>query len=459
MATVQQKRIWGWMSFDWAQQPFYTLGLTFIFGPYFASVATTYFLGTGLAEPDAKANAQSLWTMGQTVSGLIIAFSAPFLGAYADLSGRKIPWIAFFSAILIVCSWSLWFMTPDGANIILCLVLFYVAFIASESALNFINAILPSLGDDKEVGRISGSASACGYWGGVLALFIILLFFEDGAGQTLIGLQPLFGLDAAQNEGTRAVGPFIAIWFAIFMIPFFLWVRDDTSKPKRSVNFGQVITDLKFTIVNLRRNRSLLNFLVGSMLYRDALNALYAFGGVYATLVLDWKTMQVGIFGIIAAIAAAIITFIGGRADKRYGPKVVIRIAVWVLIAVCITVITMTRENIGFIALPTGSIVPDVIFYICGAAIGGAGGALYAASRSMMVRHTDPQRPAEAFGLFALTGKATAFLAPLLITIATFVSGNTQIGFAPLIVLFLLGLLMLRWVKSEGDRAAWSAHS
>jgi len=74
-----------------------------------------------------------------------------------------------------------------------------------------------------------------------------------------------------------------------------------------------------------------------------------------------------------------------------------------------------------------------------------------------MVRHTHPERPAEAFGLFALTGKATAFLAPALITLFTVISGNTQIGFIPVIILFLIGLIMLRWVNKDGDRAEWSA--
>jgi len=101
--------------------------------------------------------------------------------------------------------------------------------------------------------------------------------------------------------------------------------------------------------------------------------------------------------------------------------------------------------------------IPDIIFFTCGSVIGGAGGAIYAASRSMMVRHTNPERPTEAFGLFALSGKATAFLAPALIGIFTAITGNVQLGFLPVIFLFLLGLLLLSWVNKDGDRAEWSA--
>ena len=460
MASVEKKRIWGWMAFDWASQPIYTLGLTFIFGPYFAAVATDYFLNSGAPVDQAKANAQSMWSLGQSVAGLVIAITAPILGAWADLSGRKIPWIAFFSVIYVVATWMLWGLTPDGSRLVFTLVIFYVGFFAAESALNFTNAILPSLGNDKEVGRISGSGAAFGYWGGVLSLFILLLFFVDTNGKTmLLELEPAFGLlDASQNEGTRAVGPFIAIWYAVFMIPFFLWVRDKRDAPSHRVNVVAVFRDLKSTIKGVLDSRSLSSFLLGSMLYRDALNALYAFGGVYATLVLDWETMQVGIFGIIGAITAAIATYIGGRFDQKIGPKPVIKVAISVLVLVCIIIVSMNREHIGPIALEPGSNLPDIIFLICGSAIGGAGGALYASSRSMMVRHTDPNRPTEAFGLFALTGKATAFLAPMLIGIVTYLTGNVQLGFVPVIVLFLIGMLMLRWVNSEGDRAEWSAH-
>ena len=457
--AVSKKRIWGWMSFDWATQPFYTSGLTFIFGPYFAVVAVQYFLDAGMDADAARAQSQSLWSSGQTIAGLFIAFSAPFLGAYADNSGRKVPWIAFFSVVFVIATVLLWNLKPDGGTLFLSLIIFYVGFVAAESALNFVNAILPSLGNDEEVGRISGSGAAFGYWGGVLSLFILLLFFVESpeTGLTLLGNPPVFGLDATQLEGNRSVGPFIALWFIIGMIPFFLWVRDDPNAPRKSVAFGAVARDLGETLKSVAQRRSLLNFLLGSMFYRDALNALYAFGGVYAALVLDWQTIQIGVFGIIAAIAAAIFTWVAGLCDQRFGPKPVIRVCVWVLIFVSITIVCMSREVFYGIPLAEGSQVPDIVFYFCGVLIGGAGGGLYAASRSMMVRHTHPERPAEAFGLFALSGKATAFIAPGLITLFTYMTGNNQLGFLPVIFLFLLGLILLRWVNKDGDRAEWSA--
>ncbi|MDG1406666.1 MAG: MFS transporter [Octadecabacter sp.] len=459
MAQATKKRIWGWMAFDWASQPFYTVGLTFVFGPYFAVVAAEYFMSSGVESGAAKAQAQSLWSSGQTVSGLIIAFTAPFLGAFADNSGRKIPWIAFFSVMFVVAISMIWMLTPEGAALYLVLILFFIAFIAAESALNFVNAILPSLGNKDEVGRISGSGAAFGYWGGVVSLAIMLLVFvEQDNGRTIfVGLEPPFGLNPNEKEGTRFVGPFIAIWFAVFMIPFFMWVRDDPTTGGKSTNLRAVAGDLWGTMKSVAQRKSLLNFLVGSMFYRDALNALYAFGGVYAALVLDWGITAIGVFGVVAAIAAAITTWIAGLADARFGPKPVIRVAVWLLILASITIVGMSREQIFWITLPIASTLPDTVFYVCGAIIGGAGGTVYTASRSMMVRHTHPDRPAEAFGLFALSGKATAFLAPAGITLFTWWTGNTQLGFLPVIILFLMGLFLLKWVKPQGDRDEWAA--
>ena len=459
MAQATKKRIWGWMAFDWASQPFYTVGLTFVFGPYFAVVAAEYFMSSGVESGAAKAQAQSLWSSGQTVSGLIIAFTAPFLGAFADNSGRKIPWIAFFSVMFVVAISMIWMLTPEGAALYLVLILFFIAFIAAESALNFVNAILPSLGNKDEVGRISGSGAAFGYWGGVVSLAIMLLVFvEQDNGRTIfVGLEPPFGLNPNEKEGTRFVGPFIAIWFAVFMIPFFMWVRDDPTTGGKSTNLRAVAGDLWGTMKSVAQRKSLLNFLVGSMFYRDALNALYAFGGVYAALVLDWGITAIGVFGVVAAIAAAITTWIAGLADARFGPKPVIRVAVWLLILASITIVGMSREQIFLITLPIASTLPDTVFYVCGAIIGGAGGTVYTASRSMMVRHTHPDRPAEAFGLFALSGKATAFLAPAGITLFTWWTGNTQLGFLPVIILFLMGLFLLKWVKPQGDRDEWAA--
>ncbi|MBV1897510.1 MAG: MFS transporter, partial [Rhodobacteraceae bacterium] len=93
------------------------------------------------------------------------------------------------------------------------------------------------------------------------------------------------------------------------------------------------------------------------------------------------------------------------------------------------------------------------LFYVAGILIGAAGGAVQSASRHMLTRQGNPDRMTEAFGLYALSGKATSFLAPALIAITTDISGSQRLGASPLIVLFALGIVLLIWVKPHGDHA------
>ncbi len=449
-----KKRIWGWYFFDWASQPYNTLLLTFVFGPYFAEVARAHFAGQGLTPEAAGAEAQALWGYGQSVTGVIIALMSPVLGAIADGSGRRMPWIWAFSALYVIGASALWFLTPTAPHLVLILAFFGLGLIAMEFATNFTNALMPGLAPPEDLGKVSGSGFAFGYTGGVLSLFIMLLLFvESGStGKTLIGLDPLFGLDAAERERTRAVGPFTAIWYALFMIPFFLWVRE---APHRGPKLGVAASlgVLGRLIASLPTRQSLFAYLGSAMLYRDALNALYSFGGVYALGVLGWSVTQVGVFGIIGAISAALATWLGGKLDTLRGPKPVIVLSCWVLIVVCAVLVGMSRDSFFGMALAPESRLPDMVLYGCGILIGAAGGTIQAASRTLMAFHTTPDRAAEAFGLYALSGKATAFIAPFAIAVATDLSGSQRIGVAPLIGLFLIGLVLLHWVKPNGEQA------
>jgi UMF1 family MFS transporter len=135
------------------------------------------------------------------------------------------------------------------------------------------------------------------------------------------------------------------------------------------------------------------------MFYRDALNGMYTFGGIYALGVLEWSVIDIGVFGIMAAITGAIFAYLGGFADRAFGPKPVIGACILVLTAVGITIVSVSRETVFGMPVAPDSALPDIVFYVCGALIGAAGGVLQAASRTMMVRQARPDRMTEAFGL------------------------------------------------------------
>ncbi|MDO5603867.1 MAG: MFS transporter [Paracoccus sp. (in: a-proteobacteria)] len=448
---MNRKRIWGWWFFDWAGQPYHTLLVSFIFSIYYADVARRFYILQGYDAAQAGAMAQTLWGYGLAISGAIIAILAPVLGAVADSTGRRMPWVWFFSGAVIVGAAGLWWLTPDNPNLIAAVAFFGLGLIGIEFATIFTNAMLPGLAPRDEIGRVSGAGFAFGYLGGLVALAIMLLFFaESESGQTLLEIAPLFGLDPAQSEGTRFVGPFTALWYAVFMIPFFMWVREPATTGQR-FSVTATMTGLWRLIAGLRHRPSLGAWLVSSMLSRDALNALYGFGGVYAGTVLGWSVTMSGIFGIVSVIAAALISWLGGHADRRWGPKPVVIVAIIALSAVCVLIIGMERRALFGIALAPGSKLPDALFFLCGALIGGAGGAMQAASRTLTARHTSEARATEVFGLYALSGKATAFLAPFLIATVTAATGNQRLGIAPLIVMFLLAIWLLRWVNKNGE--------
>ncbi|SIS53062.1 MFS transporter, UMF1 family [Roseivivax lentus] len=442
--TETRKRIWGWFFFDWASQPYNTLLITFIFAPYVKELMVD------------GAAAQTAWAFGIGFAGIAIALLAPVLGAIADTGGNRIRWIWGFSALYVIGSGMLWFAAPDDFNLYATLFFFALGLVGMEFATIFTNAMLPDLGPREEIGRLSGNGWAFGYVGGLLTLVIMLVFFAESAttGRTFVGLTPPLGLDAEAREGTRFVGPLTAIWFAIFMIPFFAWVRDPRAKPAPPGAVRKALGDLGRTIRTLPRYPSLFSYLGASMFYRDALNGMYAFGGIYAAGVLGWSVVDVGIFGILAIISGALFAWLGGKADMRHGPKPVITVCILALTAVAISIVLVSRERVFLLPVAEGSNLPDIAFYVFGVVIGAAGGVLQAASRTMMVRQAHETRMTEGFGLYALAGKATSFLAPMLIGFATWASGSQQVGVSPLILLFAIGLLLLRWVKPDGDRAA-----
>ncbi len=454
MVTIsKRKRIWGWYFFDWASQPYNTLLLTFIFGPYFTATVTANLVADGMANEAARAQAQAYWGWGLAAAGILIAVLAPVLGAIADNSGRKLPWIWLFSLMYFVGSGALWWTAPQDFSVIWALFFFGTGLIGMEFATIFTNSYLPQLDDDPaELGRLSGSGWAFGYVGGVLALAVMLALFQATAnGTTMAGLSPLLGLDPETKADTRVVGPLTAIWFAVFMVPFFLYTRDTNQAYATRISIAQSMRDLANTLKGLPRHPSLMAYLGSSMFYRDALNGMYTFGGIYALGVLGWSITQVGIFGIIAAIAGALACWMSGKIDRRVGPMPVIVFCVITLACVALLIVMITPTSIMGIPIAEGSSAPDITFFIAGAVIGAAGGSLQASSRNMMTRQANPERMTEAFGLYALSGKATSFLAPALIAFTSQVTGSQRLGVSPVVGLFIVGLVLLVWVKPKGD--------
>ena len=437
-----------WIFFDWAAQPYFTLITTFVFAPYFA----TYVAAT-------PAEGQSLWGFATAAAGLLIAAMSPVLGAIADASGRRKPWIAVFGAALVIGSSLMWIGKPGDPSVILPLLIAYaIATIGVEFATVFNNAMMPSLVPPEKIGRLSGTGWATGYIGGILSLVLVLGFLaaNPDTGRTLFGFIPSFGLDVASHEGDRITGPLTGLWFVVFVLPMFLLTPDFPSKRPVREALREGLRELRQTLGELPKRKSMAAFLLANMIYTDGLVSLFAFGGIYAAGTFGWHTIQIGTFGILLAIAGAFGAWIGGKLDDKLGPKRVITGALLMLLLSIIAILLVDRDSILFIKVtppvPGGGLFAapaEKAYLVLGCVIGMMGGPLQAASRTLLIRMAPKDRIAQYFGLFALTGKVTSFVGPLLIGVITAYTASQKAGMAVLVVFFVAGLALLARVRQE----------
>jgi UMF1 family MFS transporter len=351
----------------------------------------------------------------------------------------------------------MWIGKPGDPSVIAPLLIAYgIATIGVEFATVFNNAMMPTLVSPDRIGRLSGTGWATGYVGGILALILVLGFLAASpqTGRTLFGLMPLFGLDPVSHQGDRITGPLTAVWFIVFVLPMFLLTPDYPAKRPVRQALREGLTYLRQTLSELPKRKSLAAFLLANLVYTDGLVSLFAFGGIYAAGTFGWNTIQIGTFGILLAIAGAFGAWIGGKLDDRLGPKRVIAGTLIILLLSVIWILTVDRDSVLLFKVappvPGGGLfaaTAERVYLLLGCLIGMAGGPLQAASRSLLIRMAPKDRIAQYFGLFALTGKVTSFVGPLLIGVVTAVTASQKAGMAVLVVFFLAGLMLLRRVR------------
>lgn len=435
-----------WMMFDWAAQPYFTLITTFVFAPYFASRVA-----------ESPAMGQSMWGFATAAAGLVIALLSPVLGAIADASGRRKPWIAGFGALLVIGASLMWIGKPGDPSIIVPLLIAYaIATIGVEFATVFNNAMMPTLVPPERIGRLSGTGWAIGYAGGIFSLVLVLGFMaaNPATGKTLFGLVPILGLDPKTFEGDRITGPLTGLWFIIFVLPMFLLTPDIPARLPLRTAVRQGLRELRATLAELTKSRSMTIFLIANMIYTDGLVSLFAFGGIYAVGTFGWNTIQIGTFGILLAISGAFGAWLGGKLDDRLGPKTVIAGSLLILLSSIAAILLINKDSIFFIPVappvsngPLFAAPAEKVYLALGALIGLAAGPLQAASRTMLIRLAPRDRITQYFGLFALTGKVTSFLGPLLIGTITAATMSQKAGMAVLVPFFLAGLALLSRVR------------
>ncbi|HEX7082141.1 MAG TPA: MFS transporter [Gammaproteobacteria bacterium] len=421
-SPARRREVWSWALYDFANSAFTTLVVTFVYATFFTQVIA-----------DDPIHGTALWSRGVTITAIVVALGSPVLGALADRGGfRKL----FVVLATLVCSGAtalLYGVLPG--EVTAALVLFVIANIAYELGSVFYNAFLPDIAPEGRIGTVSGWGWGLGYFGGLLALVVALV--------TLVQPDtPWFGFSREDGENVRATNLLVAVWFVVFSLPLFLFVKEDKSRvspPGRIVR--EALTQLRRTFAEVRRYRQTVRFLIARLLYNDGLVTVFAFGGIYAAETFGFTLPQVLVFGIVINVAAGAGAILMGFLDDRIGGKRTIILSL-------LGLIVATGVAIAATSAPA--------LWVAGILIGIFAGPNQAASRSLMGRFVPPAVENEFFGFFAFSGKLTAFIGPFLLGVLTDVTGSQRAGVTVVLGLFAIGLLVLLAVDEREGAAARS---
>ena len=430
--------VFSWSMYDFANQPFTTLIVTFIYGTFFTTViAENEIVGT------------VLWSRGIAITALFVAFLSPIMGAIADKGGYRKLYLIFWTWVSISGALLLWF--PSQGQVIFALTAFIIGNVGFEMGGVFCNAFLPDIAPKEKIGRVSGYGWSFGYVGGLIALILGLVLFINPE-------VPLFNLSKETYEHIRATNIMVAIWFAVFCIPTFIFVRQGrVDISEKGMVVKDSIAQLINTFRNIRQYKELTRFLIARLFYNDGLVTVFAFGGIYAAGTFGFTMQEIFLFAIILNITAGIGAFLMGFLDDIIGGKRTIQISnIGLIIAALIAVFSPNRDLFELSVPFVGQLIitGKTFFWLAGILIGIFSGPNQSASRSLMARFIPKQKENEFFGFFAFSGKATAFAGPFLLGYLTLAFGSQRYGIAVVLAFLVIGSLLLRSVDEKAGMEA-----
>ncbi|MGD1933159.1 MAG: MFS transporter [Candidatus Phaeomarinobacter sp.] len=450
-----------WAVFEWARNPYVLLITIYVFAPYFSNFV--------VGDP---VQGQAIWGYINGFAGAAIAILAPFLGAIADLGGTRKPWIIAFTLIMVPAMIALWFALPgDGGigiwGVAICIVTITIAY---EFSAVFHNSMLPSIAPHSRIGFLSGLGLALGNLGGLLILIFMLVFFTlpGNVPWGFVPDTPLFGLDQSLHQDSRISGPVAGLWLAAFSLPLFLFTPDAAKNTIGAIAaMRKGVARVVQTVMRLKHYRNVATYLGARMLYNDGKTAVLIFGGVYAAGVFGWGPLDMLVYGIILSVFAVLGGLIGGWLDDTFGSKAAIMTSiggttVGLLLAISITpteLFFQPYEVTGPIwSLPFFKTLPELLYLCVVIIIAIFITAAYANSRTMLARIAPAQMMTEFFGLYALSGTATAFVAPILVGISTEMFDSQRAGFGSILLLLIAGMAVMIFVQETRSERAPDDH-
>lgn len=436
------------------------LGTIYVFAPYVSNVV--------IGDPIQGQAMISGW---HKTAGIIIALTAPFLGAATDRMGRRKPLLAVFTLALALTIVVQWWALPGGQG----LPMWALGLAVTASGIAFVytevlhNAMLTRAAHPQVLSQVSGMGLALGNAGSVLLLVFVLVTMALPGQVPLpfIPDAPLFGLDPAKFEPSRVVTILCAVWLIVFAVPLFLYTPDLITTGER---FGDAmkhgVGNVIRTLRKLGEYRNVALFLIARMLYADGKTAILIFSGIYAAGTMGWGLIEMLSYGIILSIFAVLGGVVGGWLDHTIGPKRAVVVEIGVTFMCLIAMVSMTATSmLFFIPVDPNAVVWDAPMFNTAPELAYLGFAIiiaisitaaYASSRTLMARLAPAGMEGEVFGLYALSGSATAWLGPLLVEHFTESYHSQRAGFGSITILLVVGFLLLLFVRPPASPHARS---
>lgn len=430
-------RVVAWGLWDWGSAAFNAVIVTFIFSVY---------LVEGVGDDVPGPFRASTWLgLSSAAGAVLIAIIAPALGRRTDAGGARKKSLFWLTMAVVVITASLFFVENDWHFLWLGLTLMAAGSVIFELTQVPYFAMLRQVSTPDDVGRVSGFGWAMGYFGGIVLLLICYFGFVAGDGDT----RGFLGVPSENGMNIRLIALLAAVWFLVFAIPLFLKVPElpatanaDAAKVSIADSYRGIWNDVT---TMWREDRDTLKFLIASAFFRDGLAGVFAYGAVLAVSVYSIREDDVILFGVAANVISAAGALLAGRYDDKIGPRAVIVFSLASML-VCGLVLL-------FVDGPR-------MFWIFGLGLCLFVGPAQSASRTYLTRITTPGREGQNFGLYAMTGRAVSFMAPLFFAVSIW-AGNLLLdtetdrwGIAGIMVVLGFGLVLLLRVPAHvEDRA------